>query len=183
MDNNWSQSSHVVGTGHNSGSMRQTTDKQAPAGINTAMAGYLQAANDYPRFERQLIRARYNPEVINGTVQPHPELLRRYPNREVSRPATGVSARSRQSGCSGRSGHSSRSATSAAGSAIAASVASSGPKPGYYHQVAAPSGMYTTSNSAIGAVGYVGREPNPGRQAWSLGRGGGQQVSADSTFA
>mmetsp|Transcript_3561 Transcript_3561/g.13025 ORF Transcript_3561/g.13025 Transcript_3561/m.13025 type:complete len:200 (-) Transcript_3561:205-804(-) len=194
MEANWETAYQSIGLGHRDQRHRQAVQGQPSAGLNTAAAAYHSAANDYPRFERQIVRAVHDEGILTGAKQPHPELLRRYPNREYPhsqppqrslseamgrhRPGTGRSA------ASGRSQHSEtssrRSRVSAAGSTIAASVASSGPPPGYLRQMHAPPNHFTTSSATIGGGGRVAPEPLPGREVWMLGRGGGQQSSFDS---
>jgi len=190
MEATWETAYQAIGVGHRELGRAQATCGQRSAGLGTAAAAYHGAANDYPRFERQIIRTVQDDGIASGTKQPHPELLRRYPNREhpALRPGTGRSA---ASGCSGRSKASScRSATSLVGSSIAvASVAASStssarqPPSGYHRQAPAvppPFAAYRTSSSQIGAGGSVLSEPVPGREVWMLGRGGGQQSSFDS---
>eukprot|EP00927_Polykrikos_kofoidii_P041774 TRINITY_DN35623_c0_g1_i1.p1 TRINITY_DN35623_c0_g1~~TRINITY_DN35623_c0_g1_i1.p1 ORF type:complete len:245 (+),score=22.33 TRINITY_DN35623_c0_g1_i1:65-736(+) len=189
----WSQSSQHIGVAHVDQRHTRRVQGQRPAGITTQQAGYTQAANDYPRFERQQVCALYDEGITSGTKVPHQELLRRYPNREIPqnksfsgsldrtnlRPETGLSGRS---GRSGRSTGSSRRslAASAAGSAIAGPSASAGPPPGYVRQARTPTTLYTTSNNLYGAGGHVGAEPCPGREVLNSFRGGGQVASFDN---
>lgn len=190
----WSQTSQNIGVGYHDVGKVSRVQGSRPAGVTTYESGYVQAAHEFPRFERQKIRAIYDEAIASGARQPHPELLRRYPNREIP-PAdsaaypdrtclrSGGSGRSRRSG---RSEASRRSAASMAGQSIAgseisrASRASSGPPPGYMRQMRTPGTLYTTSAEAIGSGGFVGREPCPGREAWMAGRGGGQISSFDN---
>eukprot|EP00928_Gymnodinium_smaydae_P078305 TRINITY_DN6213_c0_g6_i1.p2 TRINITY_DN6213_c0_g6~~TRINITY_DN6213_c0_g6_i1.p2 ORF type:complete len:214 (+),score=19.52 TRINITY_DN6213_c0_g6_i1:163-804(+) len=189
----WGQSSNVIGHCYHDGKKTRRAEASRSAGLTTYEAGYVNAANDYPRFERQRIRGIYDEGISSGTKVPHPEMLRRFPNREVPvvdsgdlsrpRPRSGSSTRSGVSGRSGRSGRSQgsrRSAASFAGSQIASSVASSGPPRGYMRQARPPVTMYTTSTDAYGAGGHVGPEPVHGREVWMLGRGGGQISSFDN---
>lgn len=182
MEATWETAYQAIGVGHREPMHAKVAQEQRSAGLGTAAAAYHGAANDYPRFERQIIRAVQDDGIASGAKQPHPELLHRYPNREHSvRPATGRSAASGRSGRSKASSH--RSATSLAGSSIAAtSVTSSSrqPPPGYCRQAPTPPSAYRTSSSQIGAGGQLPSEPLPGREAWMLGRGGGQLSSYDS---
>mmetsp|Transcript_74874 Transcript_74874/g.167988 ORF Transcript_74874/g.167988 Transcript_74874/m.167988 type:complete len:208 (-) Transcript_74874:63-686(-) len=192
MEAGWSTAYQSIGVGHRDPGRAAKVQDQRTAGLTTAAAAYCSAANDYPRFERQMIRTIFDEGIISGEKQPHPELLRRYPNREhpmddrTNRPQTGLSGRSGRSNASGRSGRSNasgasrRSAASAAGSAIANSVASSGPPPGYFRQLPTPNMTYAKSSQLIGAGGRQPPEPLKGREVWMLGRGGGQQSSFDS---
>lgn len=169
----WRTASQTIGTCHTDKRLSRATQAHRVAGLSSADAAYASAANDYPRFERQMIRTIFDKDIIAGTKQPLPELLRNYPSRAplvASRPATGSSMRSAASR---------RTVASAAGSVIA-SVASSVPPPGYFRQVPTPNSMYKTSGSRIGGGGYVAPEPVQGREAWLLGRGGGQQSSFDN---
>jgi len=196
MEPNWETSYQAIGVGHRDATQAHFARSQRDGGLSSAAAAYHGAANDYPRFERQMIRAVQDEGITSGAKQPHPELLRRFPNREyphekdlmaTRRPTTGASAVSGRSDrsvasmysrrSSGRSGRSSA-VVSAAGSAI--SRTSSVPPSGYHRQVLPPPFTYTVSSNAIGAGGHVGAEPCPGREAWMLGRGGGQQSSFDS---
>ncbi|CAL1144239.1 unnamed protein product [Cladocopium goreaui] len=87
--------------------------------------------------------------VLAGTKKPHPELLKRFPNREIPhpddpyartlRPPSGESIRSRQSDAS-RQSEGRRSVASRAGSSIASSVLSAPPS-GYYRQLRTPNLM------------------------------------------
>lgn len=180
----------------------------AIAGMTSAACGYHAAANDFPRFERQKVRAIFDEEILNGTKAPHPEMLRRFPNRERHgsetpvptlssvaydkqndrnrmRPGSGNSRRSGRSGRSGRSDRSSMSLRSAANSIAGSSNASSLPPSGYYRQAAEKGtagciDMYKRSSQMYGGGGFVGKEPVPGRESWMLGRGGGQISSYDN---
>jgi len=183
--------------------------RQAPAaGMTTAACAHDRAANDFPRFERQLMRTLQDPDIHSGAKQPHPELLRRHPARElsqgtlqqqpprggtVSAPSVSTFSRFQQrpgSGRSGRSGRSNASGRSLASSA-GRSVLSSGsrhpapvnPASQYYQQVPVRREAvhhFTTTSSAIGLGGHVAAEPQHGREVFNLGRGGGQQSSFDS---
>eukprot|EP00933_Yihiella_yeosuensis_P027255 TRINITY_DN2113_c1_g5_i1.p1 TRINITY_DN2113_c1_g5~~TRINITY_DN2113_c1_g5_i1.p1 ORF type:complete len:210 (+),score=32.79 TRINITY_DN2113_c1_g5_i1:106-735(+) len=191
-ESTWQTASQAIGI-HNHEPKRREIAKATPiAGLTTHDAAYASAANDFPRFERQMIRTIFDKDVISGKKQPHPELLRRYPNREIPdqndrtwRPPTGqsmASGRSRRSDVSGRSDRSygsHRSAISLGGSSIASSKLSAPPS-GYYRQVPTPNLMYNTSSSLIGGGGYIPKEPQPGREVWMVGRGGGQQSSFDN---
>eukprot|EP00929_Paragymnodinium_shiwhaense_P013192 TRINITY_DN121053_c0_g1_i1.p2 TRINITY_DN121053_c0_g1~~TRINITY_DN121053_c0_g1_i1.p2 ORF type:complete len:230 (+),score=18.85 TRINITY_DN121053_c0_g1_i1:183-872(+) len=190
----WSTSNQKIGVGYHDVAKVARAQGSRPAGVTTYESGYVQAAHEFPRYERQKIRAIYDEAIASGARQPHPELLRRYPNREIP-PAdsaaypdrtclrSGGSGRSRRSG---RSEASRRSAASLAGKSIAgsefsrASRASSGPPPGYMRQIRTPTTMYTATSEAYGAGGFVGREPHPGRETWLMGRGGGQGSSFDN---
>jgi len=186
MEAAWETAYQAIGVGHRDMSQSQASREHRSAGLGTAAAAYHSAANDYPRFERQIIRTVQDDGVATGSRQPHPELLRRYPNREhrqQHRPGTWRSASSGRSARSSSSSH--RSATSLAGSSIAAvSTTSSSSRPppsGYCRQAPArPPFVYQTSSSQIGAGGHAPSEPLPGREVWMLGRGGGQQTSYDS---
>jgi len=190
MEASWSTAYQAIGVGHREPTRAEKVQVQPTAGLSTAAAAYCSAANDYPRFERQMIRTIFDEAIISGEKQPHAELLRRYPNREsvaldrTGRPPSGGSVRSRRSAQSGQSQGSAGSrrsaAASAAGSAIAASVASSGPPPGYMRQLPTPNMSYGTSSRLIGAGGRLPPEPVRGREVWMLGRGGGQQSSFDN---
>mmetsp|Transcript_94612 Transcript_94612/g.164159 ORF Transcript_94612/g.164159 Transcript_94612/m.164159 type:complete len:205 (+) Transcript_94612:165-779(+) len=186
----WSTSAGHIGVGHVDRSKAQNVQGQRVAGMTTAECGYHLAANDFPKFERQKIRAIHDEGILNGAKAAHPEMLRRYPNRERhdEKPPTGGSGRSGDwnrtqmkrppSGRSGRSNASRRSVSSLR--SVGSSVASSLPPSGYFRQAAEPSTMYQTSNALYGAGGHEPKEPVPGREAWMLGRGGGQMSSYDS---
>eukprot|EP00931_Biecheleriopsis_adriatica_P115383 TRINITY_DN91184_c0_g1_i1.p1 TRINITY_DN91184_c0_g1~~TRINITY_DN91184_c0_g1_i1.p1 ORF type:complete len:223 (+),score=22.46 TRINITY_DN91184_c0_g1_i1:52-669(+) len=182
----WGTASQSYGIGIHDKTRRQQVRHQPVAGMTTQQVAYHSAANDYPRFERQMIRSTFDKDVLEGKKKPHPELLMRYPNREFPhhgdpytatlRPPSVRSTRSRRSDASGRSG---RSAHSIAGSSIASSRMSAPPS-GYYRQCPTPNLMYQTSANKIGGGGVVPPEPQPGREMWMIGRGGGQQSSFDS---
>eukprot|EP00440_Ansanella_granifera_P034821 gb/GFBE01037774.1/.p1 GENE.gb/GFBE01037774.1/~~gb/GFBE01037774.1/.p1 ORF type:complete len:205 (+),score=30.32 gb/GFBE01037774.1/:1-615(+) len=182
----WGTANQSYGIGIHDPGRRTLTKQQRVAGMTTQQAAYHSAANDYPRFERQMIRSIFDKDVIEGRKKPHEELLKRYPNREFPhpddpytatlRPPSVRSMRSRQSDVSTRSR---RSAASMAGSSIASSVMSAPPS-GYFRQVPTPNLMYQTSSNTIGGGGRVPPEPQPGREVWMIGRGGGQQSSYDS---
>lgn len=190
----WSTAYGAYGVAHSEPSKARSVMDQRVAGVTSAEAGYHGAANDFPRFERQRMRAVYDEGFATGEKAPHPEMLRRFPNREqfpgdtnfdpdrTRRPPSGRSGRSGRSIRSNASGASRRSAASLAGSSIASSVASSGPPRGYYRQQPEPKHVYDTSNALYGAGGHVPKEPIPGREAWMLGRGGGQISSYDSSL-
>ncbi|CAK9026202.1 unnamed protein product [Durusdinium trenchii] len=185
----WGTANQSYGIGYHDHARRSAAETQPIAGLSAFEAAYAQAANDFPRFERQMIKSIFDKDVLAGTKKPHPELLKRYPNREIPheddpyartlRTPSNQSTRSRQSEASRRSQGSRRSAPSVAGSSIASSVLTAPPS-GYYRQLRTPNLMYLTSNSSIGAGGRVVAEPQPGREVWMAGRGGGQQSSFDS---
>eukprot|EP00930_Biecheleria_cincta_P055401 TRINITY_DN41723_c0_g1_i1.p1 TRINITY_DN41723_c0_g1~~TRINITY_DN41723_c0_g1_i1.p1 ORF type:complete len:209 (+),score=29.09 TRINITY_DN41723_c0_g1_i1:89-715(+) len=187
----WTTSNQSVGIGYHDPMRRSQAREQRVAGLTTSDAAYQSAANDYPRFERQMIRTLYDKDIQHGRKEPHPELLRRYPNKEIPhpddpearrhRPPTGFSQRSDRTNASRASSdaRSRRSAASMAGSSIASSVMSVPPS-GYYRQARTPNSMYLTTADRIGGGGHVPPEPQPGREVWMIGRGGGQQSSFDS---
>ncbi|CAJ1365635.1 unnamed protein product [Effrenium voratum] len=185
----WGTANQSYGIGYHDHARRAAMDQKRVAGVSAFEAAYAAAANDFPRFERQMIKSIFDKEILAGTKKPHPELLKRYPNRELPhpddpyartlRPPSVRSTRSRRSDASRQSAGSRRSAASLAGSSIASS-AFSAPPSGYMRQIRTPNGMYQTSNATFGAGGHVGPEPKPGREAWMLGRGGGQQSSFDN---
>jgi len=192
MTNEWATASQAIGVGFHNADKTQKAAGQSAAGVRTSDAAYASAANDFPRFERQLIRATFDEGILSGAKQPHPELLRRYPNREIpQKPPTGASGQERQrldttrpvTGVSGRSGASGRSSRSSSASLRSAAVSiASRPPTGYFRQVPVPADSYVTTSSYIGAGGHVGKEPQPGRETWMLGRGGGQISSFDSSL-
>merc|ERR1719183_1938814 len=90
-----------------------------------------------------------------------------------------------RSGRSVRSDRTTSSIRSAANSIAGSSTASSKPPSGYFRQ--APdkgmkgcTEMYRRTNQTYGSGGHVFPEPVPGREAWMLGRGGGQISSYDN---
>mmetsp|Transcript_16662 Transcript_16662/g.28306 ORF Transcript_16662/g.28306 Transcript_16662/m.28306 type:complete len:207 (-) Transcript_16662:43-663(-) len=184
----WGTANQSYGVGYHDGARRSAAETQPVAGLSAFEAAYAAAANDFPRFERQMIKSIFDKGVLDGTKKPHPELLKRFPNREIPhpddpygrtlRPPSGESIRSRQSDAS-RQSEGRRSVASRAGSSIASSVLSAPPS-GYYRQLRTPNLMYQTSNGRFGAGGRVPLEPQPGRELWMTGRGGGQQSSFDS---
>lgn len=78
----WVTSNAVIGVGHHDHGAAQRVRELPVAGVGSVDAAYHGAANDFPRFERQKIRGIYDEAIIDGSKQPHPELLRRFPNRE-----------------------------------------------------------------------------------------------------
>jgi len=81
----WVTSNAVIGVGHHDHGAAQRVRELPVAGVGSVDAAYHGAANDFPRFERQKIRGIYDEAIIDGSKQPHPELLRRFPNRESRR--------------------------------------------------------------------------------------------------
>lgn len=185
MECDWKTASQVIGTAHTEPSRTRRTRSQPPAGVSTAAAAYASAGNDFPRFERQMIRTIYDEDISSGVNRPHSSLLQQYPNREVipdasQRPGSGRSGRSQRSGRSGRSSASHRSAAASfAGSAISGASSRRVP-PGYFRPPHPPRDRYDTANQVYGAGGKVAPEPEAGREAWMLGRGGGQISSFDN---
>lgn len=205
----WHTTGQHIGIHHTDPQRARDVQVQRIAGLDSAAAGYHAAANDFPRFERQKVRAIFDEGILNGTKRPHPEMLRRFPNREkhdsdmptyplssaefdksndrarmhaMRRPGSGRSGRS---GRSCRSDRSSASIRSAARSISGSSNASSLPPSGYYRQAPEKgtqgcTEMYKRSSQWYGSGGFVGKEPCPGREAWMLGRGGGQISSYDN---
>ncbi|CAE8628762.1 unnamed protein product [Polarella glacialis] len=175
----WSTAQAAYGLCYHDQNRTRKTRAQPVAGLTSQDSAYTSAANDYPRFERQMIRTIHDKDIIAGTKKPAAELLQRYPNREIpemmTRPPSGQSMHSRRSYASGRSGASQRSA----GSSIAGSVYSNPPS-GYFRQLPTPNSAYQTASNVIGAGGRVRPEPQHGREVWMIGRGGGQQSSFDS---
>mmetsp|Transcript_52525 Transcript_52525/g.125477 ORF Transcript_52525/g.125477 Transcript_52525/m.125477 type:complete len:210 (-) Transcript_52525:112-741(-) len=195
MEADWQTSSTSYGVGYINAKQANRSLDQRVAGMTSFDCGYHSAANEFSRYERQMIRSLQDEAFSSGKRQPHPEMLRQFPNRERiaavdsnfdRRPGSVQSRRSvhsRASGQSVRSKASHRSASaSVAGSSIAGSVASSGPPPGFVRQVRHPvySLATSTTNSLYGGGGHIGREPVPGRESWMLGRGGGQISSYDN---
>jgi len=192
----WQTTSHSYGVGYVDSSKAHRAADQRVAGMTAFDCGYHSAANEFSRYERQMIRALQDEAYSSGKRCPHPDMLRRYPNRErlldgydpdrTQRPGSGRSRRSassRRSDQSRKSQGSQRSgAASRAGSSIAASTASAGPAPGFVRQVQYPVHALSTSttNSLYGAGGHMPNEPIPGRESWMLGRGGGQISSYDN---
>eukprot|EP00747_Dinoflagellata_sp_TGD_P163668 gnl/TRDRNA2_/TRDRNA2_182591_c0_seq1.p1 gnl/TRDRNA2_/TRDRNA2_182591_c0~~gnl/TRDRNA2_/TRDRNA2_182591_c0_seq1.p1 ORF type:complete len:214 (-),score=24.55 gnl/TRDRNA2_/TRDRNA2_182591_c0_seq1:46-687(-) len=194
----WTTTSNLIGTGHVDRNAFTQANAQRSAGMPKAEIGYHAAARDFPRFERQQVRAMFDEDITRGVKAPHPEMLRRYPNRELPENDT-MSVRSGRSAGSGRSGRSAASQGSRRSAAVSAagrcSIASSGrsrsssmsgsvaPPPGYMRQPKPERGYgYGTMNSLYGAGGFVASEPVPGREAWMMGRGGGQISSFDSSL-
>lgn len=190
----WTTANQTFGVGYHDSMRRAQARDQRVAGLTTSDAAYQSAANDYPRFERQMIRTLFDKDIQQGRKEPHPELLRRYPNKEIPhpddpearryRPPTGFSTRSDRTNVSrassdARSRRSGR--ASMAGSSIASSVMSVPPS-GYYRQARTPNLMYQTTAERVGAGGFVPPEPQPGREVWMIGRGGGQQSSFDNSL-
>jgi len=203
----WHTTGQFIGIHHTEPTRARDTLAAKVAGLDSASCGYHTAANDFPRFERQKIRGIFDAAILDGTKRPHPEMLRRYPNREkLSGPSTppmssvdfdkaGDRARMRPgSGRSGRSGRSVRSdrtdrsrtsLQSAARSLAGSSNASSVPPSGYHRQApergsAGCVRMYDRTSQSYGGGGHVFKEPVPGRESWMLGRGGGQISSFDN---
>lgn len=185
-----------IGVAHREPHRIDAMKSERVAGMSTASCAYVNAANDFPRFERQIIRTVQDGDIQSGAKQPHPELLRQYPTREFShgslaqggtrdfnrtqlRPGSGRSGRSAVSGRSGRSDASRRSIASSAGRSLV-TPSSAAPPPGYHRQVPVADNVFQTTSSAIGGGGRIAREVSVGREVWGLGRGGGQQTSFDS---
>lgn len=190
----WVTSNAVIGVGHHDHGAAQRVRALPVAGVGSVDAAYHGAANDFPRFERQKIRGIYDEAILDGSKQPHPELLRRFPNRErhppedyggeapmaagkfldgtqppPRRPSSGRSGRSRTSGVSRRSDRSDRSASlrSAAACSIgsrSSAASSSRPPPPGFFRQAPEPSTRFATSSA--AYGACG----PDRRETATGR-------------
>lgn len=199
MDQPWESAYQSIGIAHREPQQLHAVRQAPPAGMTTAACAHDRAANDFPRFERQLMRTLQDPDIHSGAKQPHPELLRRHPAARApsagslpqggasSMPSGGTFSRVQQrpgSGRSGRSNASGRSVASSAGRSVMSSgsrhAAPLNPASQYYQQVPRSDAHFTTTSAAIGRGGHVASEPQHGREVFNLGRGGGQQSSFDS---
>lgn len=88
----WETTGMHYGVGHHDGDKARETKDQRCAGLTRAQCSYWQS-HDFPRFERQKMRALADDNILTGAKRPHPEMLRRVANRDgfPEKPPTGDS--------------------------------------------------------------------------------------------